>query len=85
MGILSYQAIECLQPMQWLAGLTIDSSSGRRYTTTLRKLPVEAPIAKRNTIHNVCGIAKLNFPVYIYIFVTVHTFYRLLSFALSGL
>ena len=46
MGILSYHLIFALQLGHLEAGSTIDSSVKALRATTLRKLPIQAPVAK---------------------------------------
>src|SRR5579875_166000 len=48
-GRLSYQAIGAAQCGQRERGRTTDSSAGRRWMQTLRKLPTQAPSAKPTT------------------------------------
>ena len=45
-GMLSYQAIGLAQDGQYEHGLTIDSSSGRRWIRTFKKLPTIRPMTK---------------------------------------
>jgi hypothetical protein len=50
MGILSYHFRVCWHLGQCDAGKTMELSSGSLQITTLRKLPIEAPMIKENTI-----------------------------------